>query len=331
MDDFRLVLADSRPVRGTRLAELIRAMPGVSVVGTCPTLMEAYTLVEAEVPDLVLTCSAMRCQPGAAMYTEMMRLLGVHALPLEDSQDDDSVRGAIAAARQQARHAPVATRGTGTTAMPLQQHRSAAPVVDSDAVILIGASTGGVEALHRLLANVPAGSPPILIVQHIRGAFSGAFAERLNRSVAPIVTEAQDGEPLARGHVYIAPGAERHLHLALPPRARDAPSCRLVAAPPACGHRPSVDELFRSAVPLGPRAVGVILTGMGQDGAQGLLALRRAGAHTIAQDQDTSTVYGMPRVAAELGAAAEILPLQRVAEAALRAAARRSGNKRTLT
>ena len=193
------------------------------------------------------------------------------------------------------------------------------------ALILIGASTGGVEALHRLLVDFPADGPPVMLVQHIRGAFSGAFAERLNRNVPARVCEAEDGMVLARGQILVAPGDACHLTVEGPPPLR----CRLVADPPEGGHRPAVDRLFRSALPVARRSVAVLLTGMGRDGADGLLALRRAGAHTIAQDRDSSTVWGMPRVAAELDAAAEILPLNRIAAAVHEAAARAAAAPRT--
>jgi two-component system chemotaxis response regulator CheB len=183
-------------------------------------------------------------------------------------------------------------------------------------VILIGASTGGVEALHRILADFPPDCPPTLVVQHIRGAFSAAFAERLNRVCRAEVAEAAPDRLLAPGLILVAPGDRAHLELRGPAPLR----CQLTEAPPLTGHRPSVDALFRSAAPLGHRAVGVLLTGMGQDGARGLKQIREAGGHTIAQDRETSVIYGMPRIAADLGAAVEVLGLDRIAGAILAAA-----------
>lgn len=177
-------------------------------------------------------------------------------------------------------------------------------------VICIGASTGGTEAVKTVLQNLVAGMPPILIVQHMPESFTAAFARRLD-SVGPVrVKEAGDGESLRRGWAYIAPG---HSHLAI----RRTPAgyrCQLLHDAPVNRHRPSVDRLFQSvAGQVGAGAVGVLLTGMGKDGAAGLLELRRCGAWTIAQDQASSVVYGMPREAAAIGAAVEILPLDSVA------------------
>lgn len=180
----------------------------------------------------------------------------------------------------------------------------------SGPVVVIGASTGGTEAVKIVLQHLVAGMPPILVVQHMPEMFTAAFARRLD-SVSPLsVKEAEDGDPLRRGWVYVAPG---HSHLAI----RRTPTgyhCRLLKDAPVNRHRPSVDVLFRSAAEhLGATAIGVLLTGMGKDGAAGLLEMRRKGAWTIAQDETSCVVYGMPREAAMLGAVAEVLPLDRIA------------------
>lgn len=179
-------------------------------------------------------------------------------------------------------------------------------------LIAIGASTGGVEALTKLLAQWPANCPPTLIVQHISGALAKALARRLNTISPAQVTLAESDCFLKPGHVYIAPGNERHLVV----RGRSRLLSQLTVADPVSGHRPSVDVLFESvASVVQGDATGILLTGMGEDGARGLLAMRKAGAETIAQDEATSIVYGMPRAACELGAANKILPINRVAEA----------------
>ena len=329
MAEFRIVIADARPVRVQRLAALIPTLPGFSLVGTCSTLMHAYSLTEAEVPNTVLTSQSMQRQAEYGMFAEMMRLLGIRDLALEsvlpDGLDDVEAAAALLELRDAMPGSGPAPRLTAVEPRaPARKPPLAASPAQLGSVIVIGASTGGVEALHRILSRFPADCPATLIVQHIRGAFSGAFAERLNRQCAAEVLEAAPGLPLARGRVLVAPGADAHLVIEGPPPL----ACRLVASEPVTGHRPSVDMLFRSAIPLGERAVGVLLTGMGQDGARGLLALRRAGAHTIAQDRESSTVYGMPRVAAELDAASEILPLESIAEAAIRAAERVAASRR---
>jgi two-component system, chemotaxis family, protein-glutamate methylesterase/glutaminase len=179
----------------------------------------------------------------------------------------------------------------------------------TDRVIAIGASTGGTEAIRELLEALPADAPAVVISQHIPAAFSKPFAERVNRSSAMSVCEAQDGQYILPGHVYIAPG-DRHL---LVERDGARYRCRLSDGPHVNRHRPSVDVMFRSvAQNVGPNATGVILTGMGDDGARGLKEMLEAGAGTIAQDEASSVVWGMPGAAFKMGAAEHVLPLHRI-------------------
>ncbi len=182
------------------------------------------------------------------------------------------------------------------------------------AVLGIGSSTGGVEALLAMLSAFPANCPPTVITQHMPKTFTGSFAARLDRTCAPSVAEAEDGAPLRQGQIYLAPGGDRHLEVE---SAVGGLRCRLRDAPAVSGHRPSVDVLFHSLARAAPHSVGVILTGMGKDGAQGLLAMRQAGARTLAQDEASCVVYGMPRVAFEIGAAEVQVPLSRIGEATL--------------
>ena len=192
-------------------------------------------------------------------------------------------------------------------------------------IIAIGASTGGVEALIAVLQKFPANCPPTVITQHMPHTFTKSFAERLNRLCAPTVDEATDGARLEIGRVYLAPGGERHLQVVN----STSPSCRLLDREPVNGHRPSVDVLFDSVAELaGRNAIGVILTGMGRDGASGLLKMRHAGARTFGQNEKTCVVYGMPRVAHELGAVETQLPLNSIGEEVLKStAARREGSE----
>ena len=181
--------------------------------------------------------------------------------------------------------------------------------------ICIGASTGGTEAVKHVLQALPADVPPVLIVQHMPEMFTTTFAHRLNGLCAMEVKEAENGDRLRPGVAFIAPG---HSHLSLT-RIGTGLHCRLESGAPVNRHRPSVDVLFHSVVrEFGRMAAGVLLTGMGKDGAAGLLALRRSGAWTIAQDEASCVVYGMPREAVALGAAREILPLDRIAPQLLR-------------
>jgi two-component system chemotaxis response regulator CheB len=184
-------------------------------------------------------------------------------------------------------------------------------------VIAVGASAGGPEALRRFLSALPGDCPGVVIVQHMPEQFTRAFAERLDGFSAMSVREAKDGDRVVAGGALLAPG-NRHMRLALE---EDTYTVVLGSDPPVRRHRPSVDVLFSScAKAAGARAIGIIMTGMGDDGARGLLVMRRVGARTLAQDEATSAVYGMPKVAVALGAAEQVLPLEGLAATALRLA-----------
>lgn len=186
----------------------------------------------------------------------------------------------------------------------------------TDSLIAIGASTGGTEAIKEVLMGMPPDAPGIVIAQHIPPGFSRAFAERMDKMTRLRVKEAEHGDVVLQGHAFVAPG-DHHLVVE---RSGGRYVCRINNGPPVNRHRPSVDVLFRSlADSAGPRAVAAILTGMGADGAKGLLELREAGAHTIAQDEATSVVWGMPGEASRIGAAEAVLPLGRIADALLSA------------
>ena len=184
----------------------------------------------------------------------------------------------------------------------------------TDQIIAIGASTGGTEAIKDILAELPSATPGIVITQHIPKAFSGSFARRMDSISALTVYEAENGQQILPGHAYIAPGDE-HLMIV-----RDGARycCQLSAGPLVNRHRPAVDVLFRSvAQNVGQNAVGILLTGMGDDGAKGLQEMHNTGAYTIAQDEKTCVVWGMPREAIALGCVDRILPLQEIAKATL--------------
>lgn len=188
-------------------------------------------------------------------------------------------------------------------------------------LIFVGASTGGTEALRELLQGVPADCPPILVVQHMPELFTASFARRLDGLVAPRVLEAAGQEPVVGGTVFIAPG---NAHLKIVRGAGGFVTALARGVPPVNRHIPAVDVLFDAAAAVvGRDAVGVLLTGMGKDGAQGLLRMRQAGAYTLAQDEESCVVYGMPREAVRLGAADEVLPLSEMARCMLLAARRR--------
>jgi two-component system chemotaxis response regulator CheB len=177
----------------------------------------------------------------------------------------------------------------------------------TERLIIIGASTGGTEAIKDLLIEMPANCPGILVTQHMPHTFTRAFATRLDSVCKISVCEAEGGMPILPGHAYIAPG-NAHLLLA---RHGGHYVCALSDGPPVNRHRPSVDVLFRSAANCaGHNAIGVILTGMGKDGARGLLEMKQAGAYTLAQDEASCVVYGMPKEAIALGGASEIVALK---------------------
>jgi two-component system chemotaxis response regulator CheB len=184
----------------------------------------------------------------------------------------------------------------------------------TDRLIAFGASTGGTEAIAELLERFPPDAPAVVIAQHIPELFSQRFADRLNASTSLVVSEAKDGDPVLLGHAYVAPG-NQHLRIV---RSGARYFCRVTSDERVNRHRPSVDVLFDSvAREAGASAVGVILTGMGDDGANGLLAMHQAGSPTIAQDAESSVVWGMPGEAVRRGAVDEVLPLSRIAERAL--------------
>jgi len=179
-------------------------------------------------------------------------------------------------------------------------------------IVCIGASTGGVEALKEILMRLPADCPPILVTQHMPATFTPAFARRLDNECPMAVSEATNNARVEAGHAYIAPGGY-HLELV---RSGSHLACSVHDGPAVSGHRPSADVLFRSAARIaGTTSIGVILTGMGKDGAEGLLELRQAGAMTLGQDEASSLIYGMPRVAFERGAVIRQLPLSEIADA----------------
>ena len=258
------------------------------------------------------TSAAIRALELGALDVLPKPALGIRALLGSDEVALESVVRAAAAARPRvARSATpmkrVEDRGVRPMLMELTPARK---------VIVIGASTGGTEAIRHILARLPADSPPVVIVQHMPGAFTGAFAQRLNAFASMEVREAVDGDVLRSGVALIAPGGR---HLEVVPNG-GTPRVRIYDGPLVSRHRPSVDVLFASAArALKERAIGVLLTGMGADGAEGMVAMRARGAHTIAQDEASCVVYGMPREAMLRGGAVQSLPLEHIASGSMKA------------
>lgn len=332
-----LVVDDSASMRAA-LNRILSADPEIEVVGLAPEPHAARAMIKELNPDVVtldvempgmdglsflekimrlrpmpvVMCSTLTAR-GADVTIEALRLGAVDCIAKPSGNALELARNAeqlCAVVKAAARSTVRATAAARPAAAPAPG-RSAGPL--RDAVIAIGASTGGVEALFALISALPVDGPPVLVVQHMPADFTGRFAARLDRDCAVHVVEATDGCPVARGTVYIAPGGKRHMELAGGLGGR----IRLRAGDPVSGHSPSVDVLFGSVAPLGPRAVGAILTGMGSDGAQGLLAMRTAGARTFGQNQESCVVYGMPRSAFALGAVEREVTLSAMAEAIL--------------
>lgn len=209
----------------------------------------------------------------------------------------------------------------------LAKPRRVAHHLPAERVVAIGASTGGTEALSEILVAMPADCPGIVVVQHMPEVFTAAFAQRLNRICTIEVKEAENGDRICSGRALIAPGNH---HMSVHRRGSQS-SVEIEGGPLVSRHRPSVDVLFRSVARAeGTNALGVILTGMGNDGAQGLLEMKKAGAETVAQDEASCVVFGMPKEAIALGAVDWILPLSKIPGAILREGCRtptfRSGN-----
>jgi two-component system, chemotaxis family, protein-glutamate methylesterase/glutaminase len=206
-----------------------------------------------------------------------------------------------------------APRLTADAVLPRKNKSQCAAAPNS--VIAVGASTGGTEALRLFLSALPTNCPPVVIVQHMPEGFTRAFADRLNKECGIEIAEARNGDRLQNGQALIAPG-NRHM---LVNRSGENFVVQIVDGPLVSRHRPSVDVLFRSvAISAGPKAVGVIMTGMGDDGAEGLCEMKEAGAATIAQDEGSCVVFGMPKEAISRGAVSVVVPLEQIASAVLR-------------
>ena len=340
-----LIVDDSAIVRKT-LSEIVSAEPDLEVAGTAPDPFIARDKILSLRPDVLTLDLEMPRMDGLTFLKKLMRF---HPLPVVvvSSLGQASSKAALEALESGAvevvakpggpysvgelgiqlankiRAAALARLGGRAPLPEPPQARVEAFRGDAGSahVIGIGASTGGVEALGHLLGAMPEQLPAIVVVQHIPAVFSATLAQRLNQTCRIRVREARDGDALEPGLALIAPG---NFHLTV--RAAGGGYRAVIGGGPAVHYqRPAVDVLFESlAQAAGSDAVGVILTGMGADGAAGLLAMKRAGARTIAQDEATCVVFGMPREAIRLGAVDEVLPLQRMAPAVVRLAAETS-------
>ncbi|WP_376095649.1 chemotaxis response regulator protein-glutamate methylesterase [Roseomonas sp. CCTCC AB2023176] len=325
MTAIRVVVVDDSATMRALIAATLRRDPDLQVVAEAADPFEARAAIKAHDPHVVTLDVEMPGMNGLDFLERIMRLrpmpvvmvssltqagaeATVQALAIGAvdcvAKPDSSGRGFadLPARVRAAAGARVGQRWAPPAPVP-------GPFGSERRLIAIGASTGGVEALHVVLGALPADAPPVIVTQHMPANFLSAFAARLNRHCAMTVLSAEDGLPIRPGQVYVA-GGGYHLEVT---GSRDW-RCRTVEGPPVNGHRPSVDVMLQSAArAAGARGIGVILTGMGKDGAAGLLAMRRAGARTLAQDEATSVVHGMPRVAWEIGAAERLRPLNAIA------------------
>jgi two-component system chemotaxis response regulator CheB len=340
-----LVVDDSAVVRGM-LSRAINSQPDMTVIAVASDPIAAIERLKASTPDVLTLDVEMPRMDGLKFLEKLMRIrplpvvmvssltgrgaeVTMRALELgavdfvakpvvSDAESlaayteevADKVRAAAAS-----RVSRKTARATGALELPARGAAPPSPVrhpaLPSDKTIVIGASTGGVEALREVLVPLPQEMPPILIAQHMPGGFTRTFAQRLDAQCAIRVKEAEDGELLAHGSAYIAPG-DWHM---LVERKQGRLAIRLSDGPPVNRHRPSVDPLFRSvAQAAGAKCIGVMLSGMGADGAHAMLELREKGAHNIAQNEASCVVFGMPKQAIAVGAVHDILPLREIGE-----------------
>lgn len=337
MKPVRVLIIDDSATMRKIIRFALEANPGIEIVGEAPDPTEAFRMVDTLDPDVItldiempkmngidFLRRVMKHRPRPVIMVSTLTVSGaavtIEALAqgafdcvakpsLKDNASfDDLVEKVLAAGSGRHRARPPARPSSSE---PREPRKTLGLGSISERVVAIGASTGGVEALITVLTEFPADCPPTVITQHMPANFTRSFADRLDRMCQPRVQEVEDRRPLSRGNVYIAPGGQFHLEVV---QRGDTLESRLRAGDTVSGHRPSVDVLMGSvAQAAGGDAVGVILTGMGKDGADGLLKMSRAGARTIGQDEATSLIYGMPRVAFEVGAVQKQVALNSIA------------------
>jgi len=326
-----VVVDDSALIRGV-MKEIINSQPDMEVVGVAPDPIVARDMIRQVNPDVITLDVEMPKMDGLDFLERLMRLrpipvvmvssltergseITIRALELGAVDFVTKPKISIQSGMREYTELIAEKIRTAARAKVRLQSRTAAPppppikttMISSEKLIIIGASTGGTEAIKDFLMQMPPDAPGILIVQHMPEGFTTSFAQRLNGLCRISVMESKGNERVLPGHAYLAPG---HSHLLLQ-RSGANYMTKLDKAPPVSRHRPSVDVLFNSVAQVaGPNAVGVILTGMGKDGAMGMKEMRDAGAYNFAQDEASCVVYGMPREAVAVGGVHEQAPLR---------------------
>lgn len=335
---IRVLIVDDSALMRDMLRSILARDPEIEVVGTAADPFAAREAIKRLNPDVLTLDVEMPGMNGISFLEKLMalrpmpvvmvstltqagalttlRALEIGAVEVVakpgKASDLDRISTELIAKIKVAASANIGARRVAPDGVPAKVSVPLQPIGCSrtGTVIGIGASTGGVEAIRAVLTGLPAGMPPILIVQHMPGQFTSSFATRLDGLCTMHVKEGEDGEVLRPGTAYLAPGG-RQFELG---HAGPNLTCRIGSEDRVSGHAPSVDVLFRSMARICPiNSLGVILTGMGRDGASGLLDIRLGGGHTIGQNEATSVVYGMPRAAFEIGAVERQLPLQSIA------------------
>lgn len=341
MNRVKVLVVDDSATMRSLIAAVLRRDPGIEVIGTAEDPLDARAKIKQLNPDVITLDVEMPNMNGLEFLEKIMRLRPMPVVmvsTLTQAGTDVTLAaleiGAVDAVAKPAVGVPAAEAfadlaekvksAARARVRPLEQRQvqghEGSYHADPHHILAIGSSTGGVEALLTILQGFPADCPATVITQHMPATFTRSFAARLDKMTPAHVSEAVDGAILKPGHIYLAPGGAYHLTVT-------GGRCRLVASDPVNGHRPSVDVLFESVARSGRPMTGAILTGMGKDGARGLLAMREAGAQTFGQDEASCVVYGMPKAAYELGAVQRQMPLARLAPALLESCAVRGASQ----
>jgi two-component system chemotaxis response regulator CheB len=348
MSKTRVLIIDDSALVRSLLSEIINKQPDMEAIGAAPDPLVAREMIRAMNPDVLTLDVEMPKMDGLDFLERLMRLrptpvvmvstltergaettiralelgaidfvakpkIGI-ASGLTDLGHDICEKIRVASRARMHRHvvaAPAPSHAHEQDGQAKPQRPSHFSRLSTEKLIIIGASTGGTEAIREVLTRLPADSPAVLITQHMPPGFTRSFAQRLDTLCKITVSEAVDGERVLPGHAYIAPG-DQHMKLA---RSGANYVVQLDAGPPVNRHRPSVEVLFKSAAAVaGRNALGIMLTGMGKDGATAMLEMKQAGSYNIAQDEASCVVFGMPREAIAVGAVDEVLPVTRITE-----------------